>query len=56
MMKEKTYIWIASILFMLSFLAAYHSDNQRAKSVHAEYQSTDSAKGLSDSGLLLAKR
>jgi len=56
MMKKNTYIWISSILVVLSFLAAYHSDHQRAESVHAEYRSTGSADGLMNNGLLVARR
>jgi hypothetical protein len=56
MMRKKTYIWISSILFMLSFLAAYHSDHQKTESVRLEYRSTGSVVGLLDNGQLIARR
>jgi len=56
MMKNKTYLWIASILFVLSFLSAYSSDHhQKAESVHVEIQSADSATGP-NSGMLMAEK
>jgi hypothetical protein len=56
MMKNKTYLWIASILFVLSFLSAYSSDHhQKAESVHVEIQSADSATGV-NSGMLMAEK
>ena len=58
-MKKKTYMWIASLLAMLSFVSAYHeaaSHHQKAESViETQFQSADSASG-DTSALLMANR
>ena len=59
MMKKKTYMLIASVLTMLSFMSAYHesaSHHQKAESVvETQFQSADSADG-EKSVVLMANR
>ena len=56
MMTKKTYIWISSILFMLSFLAAYHSDHRRIESVQTVYQDTGSAETSLKGSIIVAQK
>lgn len=55
-MTKKTYIWISSILFMLSFLAAYHSDHRRIESVQTVYQDTGSAETSLKGSIIVAQK
>lgn len=37
-MREKTTIWIMSVLFSLGIIAAYHADNKRVNETRVKYQ------------------
>lgn len=56
-MREKTTIWIMSVLFSLGIIAAYHSEgnSQKAKSIHVGYQGNDTTNVLEKSKIFLTE-
>ena len=58
-MKRKTYMMIASILMLLSFVSAYAEQGQHQKAesvVETQFQSADSADRVDSVGLMANRR